>query len=121
MKNMKKFIVNKLFTIKRRSVFEYELIDETNIQLAINKLGQIEDFERTVKKPVLEYLSEMHEKYQELRRRNAALSAFSIGSELRCPICNTKVLPMMNYCSQCGQAIIAGKEINDGLQQGKIH
>lgn len=121
MKHMKKFIVDKLFTIKRRSVFEYELIDDKCVQLAINKLGQIEDFERTVKKPVLEYLSEMHEKYQELRRRNAALSAFSIGSELHCPICNTKVFPIMNYCSQCGQAIIAGKEILNGVQKGKLH
>lgn len=118
---MKKFIVDKVFTQKRRGTFEYDLIDENSNQLAINKLGQIEDFERTVKKPDLEYLSDMHEKYQELRRRNAALSAFSIGSELRCPICNTKVFSMMNYCSQCGQAIIAGKEINNGVQKGELH
>lgn len=121
---MKKLTIDNLYTVQKRSTLEYELANRKSMkedfvdyeafleyQKAIKKLGMIEDFERVVKMPVLDYLSNIHEKYQELRKRNAILETIKINDFEYCPVCMTKVLLFQNYCSQCGQAIFYGKEV----------
>ena len=104
---------NSIYTQKKRGVLEYELIDQDSFRLAINKLGTIEDFERTVKMPVLEYLSDLHQKYHDLRKRNAVLATIKVNDDEYCPSCMTKAVLFQNYCSQCGQALLYGKEVYD--------
>ena len=102
------------YTLKKCGWADYKLVKEENLVSAINKLGQIEDFEKLVKKPILEYISELHADHMELRKRNAANGTVRIGNRLYCPRCGISVNALMNYCSDCGQALFVRKEFSNG-------
>lgn len=93
------------FTLKTRNCGNYELLNKESFELAINKLGRIEDFEKLVKTPVLDYISDLHAEHMELRNRELSTYAVVIAGVLHCPYCSQKINTFMNYCPDCGQKI----------------
>ena len=98
------------FTLKKCGWVDYKLTKEENNSLAINKLGEIEDFEKLVKQPILEYISELHAEHLELKKWNTALGTVKLDGKLHCPGCGVQVNALMNYCSACGQKLFIRKE-----------
>lgn len=113
---------------KRVSGGDYKLVDTKSsfsdfvnyytylhYQKALNKLGRIEEFEKQVNMPVLEYISQLHAEHHELRRLATPRKALHTDAGLMCPNhCSIILNTAMKYCPDCGQALIVGKEYKDG-------
>ncbi|MDD6468180.1 MAG: hypothetical protein PUF50_08385, partial [Erysipelotrichaceae bacterium] len=80
-------------------------------QKALHKLGRIEQFEKQVKMPVLDYIAKIHEERIEFNKKNMPRKALITNAGAMCPNhCSVILNTSMKYCPDCGQAVIVGNE-----------